>query len=171
MAKNLAREVLHATFFMSRGYADIPQAIAGRIDYLHQMLGLQKREALFGEEHPVCKEYPEPGGGALLRFFPKGGNDGRTIINIHGAESALFVKALGKPQLFSSPGLSATDFVLLLFLQVCSGGGSFRAFTKHPSTMTLAKRNTTRTTTSRPTSTSSLQRCTTSSSAVFPRWA
>ena len=40
MAKNLAREVLHATFFMPRGDADIPQAIAGRIDYLHQMLGL-----------------------------------------------------------------------------------------------------------------------------------
>ena len=40
MARNLARDVLHAPFFMPRGDADIPQAIAGRIDYLHQMLGL-----------------------------------------------------------------------------------------------------------------------------------
>ena len=51
---------------------------------------------------------------------------------------------------------------LLLFPQVCSEGGSFRAFTKHPWTTTLAKRHTTRTTTNRLTSTSSLQRCTTS---------
>ena len=44
MAKNLAREILHPTFFMPRGDADIPHAIAGRIDYLHQMLGLQNDE-------------------------------------------------------------------------------------------------------------------------------
>ena len=75
MAKNLAREVLHATFFMPRGDADIPQAIAGRIDYLHQMLGLQNDEALCGKEHLVCKEYPNLGGRAALRFSPKGGND------------------------------------------------------------------------------------------------
>ena len=31
MAKNLAREALHATFFMPRGYADIPQAIVGKL--------------------------------------------------------------------------------------------------------------------------------------------
>ena len=54
---------------------DIPQAIAGRIDYLHQMLGLQNDEALCGKEHPVCKEYPNLGGRAALRFSPKGGND------------------------------------------------------------------------------------------------
>ena len=75
MAKNLAREVLHATFFMPRGDADIPQAIAGRIDYLHQMLGLQNDEALCGKEHLVCKEYPNLGGRTALRFSPKGGND------------------------------------------------------------------------------------------------
>ena len=71
MAKNLAREILHAP----RGDADIPQAIAGRIDYLHQILGLYNDEALCGKEHPVCKEYPNPGGRAALRFSPKGGND------------------------------------------------------------------------------------------------
>ena len=41
MAKTFARDVLHATFFLPRGDADVPQAIPGRIDYLHQMLGLQ----------------------------------------------------------------------------------------------------------------------------------
>ena len=96
------------------------------------MLGVQNDEALFGEEHPVCKEYQKPGGGAVLLFFREGGNDEKTIMNIHGAESASFVNALGKTQFFSLPGLSATDFVLLLFRQVCPGGGSFRAFTKHP---------------------------------------
>ena len=55
MAKNLVREVLHSTFFMPRGDAVImiPQAIAGRIDNLHQMLGLKNGEALCCEEHAV----------------------------------------------------------------------------------------------------------------------
>ena len=44
--KGLAREVLHTTIFMPRGDADIPKIIGSRIDYLHQMLGLQKDEAL-----------------------------------------------------------------------------------------------------------------------------
>ena len=35
--QNLAREVLHATFFMPKVDADIPQAIECRIDYLHQI--------------------------------------------------------------------------------------------------------------------------------------
>ena len=83
MAKHLARDVLHATFFMPRGDADIPQAlaavqqVAGRIDYLRQMLGLQNYEALCGEENPVYKENPKPEGRAALRFFPKDGNDGK----------------------------------------------------------------------------------------------
>ena len=54
---------------------DIPQAIAGRIDYLHQMLGLQNNEAVFGEEHPVCKEYPKPGGGAVLEGWQRRKNN------------------------------------------------------------------------------------------------
>ena len=91
--------------------ADNPQAIARRIDYLHQMLGLQIDEARCGKKHPVCKEYLKPGGRAALRFFPKGGNDGKTIVNMNGTESALFVNSLVKTQLFSSPALSATDFV------------------------------------------------------------
>ena len=54
MAKNLARDhdILRATFkffrVMPRGDAttsNITQAIAGRIDYLHQMLGLQNDAA------------------------------------------------------------------------------------------------------------------------------
>ena len=36
----LAREVLHEIFFMSRGDRDIPKAIAGRVNCLHQMIGL-----------------------------------------------------------------------------------------------------------------------------------
>ena len=53
-------------FFHAQGDADIPQAITGRIDYLHEMLGLQNNEALCGKEHPVCKEYPNPGGSSEL---------------------------------------------------------------------------------------------------------
>ena len=71
MAKNLAREVLHANFFMPRGDADIPQAIAGRIDYLHQMLGLQNDEALCGKEHLVCKEYLYPEAAQRYDFLPR----------------------------------------------------------------------------------------------------
>ena len=116
MAKTIVRDVLHATFFMPRGDSDIPQAFAGRIDLLHhwQMLGLQSDEALCGEEHPVCKEYPKPGGCAALRFLSKGGNDGKTIVNMNGTGSALFVNALGMTQFFSSPALSATDFVFII---------------------------------------------------------
>ena len=44
--KGLARDVLDAIFFMPRGEIDIPKIIGSRIDYLHQMLGLQKDEAL-----------------------------------------------------------------------------------------------------------------------------
>ena len=56
MAKTFARDVLHATFFLPRGDADVPQAITGRIDYLHQMVGLQTNKALCDEFHSVCKE-------------------------------------------------------------------------------------------------------------------
>ena len=41
MTKTFARDVLFAIFFLPRGDADVPQAIAGRIDYLYQMLGLR----------------------------------------------------------------------------------------------------------------------------------
>ena len=51
---------------------------------------------------------------------------------MNGTESALFVNALGKPQLFSLPALRATDFVLLLFRQVCSEGGKLPGFHKAP---------------------------------------
>ena len=66
----------------------------------------------YGKEHPVCKEYPKSGGRAALRFFPKGGNDGKT----NGIEFALFVNALGKTQLFASPALTVTDFVFIIIL-------------------------------------------------------
>lgn len=96
----MAREVLHAVFFLPRLDADIPVNIGARIDYLHEMLGLKKDEALCGEEHPVTKEYEKPGGRAALRFFPKPRNEGTNIANLsEGTQSALFVKALGKPQL------------------------------------------------------------------------
>ena len=39
------------------------------------------------------------------------GSDEKAIVNMNGAESALFVNALGKTQLFLSSALSATDFV------------------------------------------------------------
>ena len=120
MAKIFARDVLHATFFLPRGDADYPQAIAGRIDYMHQMLRLQTNEALCDELHPVCKEYLKPGGRAALRLFPKDGTDEKMTVDLKGPESALFVKALGKTQFSSAPALSATDFFLLLFRQVCS---------------------------------------------------
>ena len=48
---------------------------------------------------------------------------------MNGTESALFVNALGKPQLFSSPALSATDLVSL-FLHV--EGGKLHGFHKEP---------------------------------------
>ena len=114
MAKIFAMDVLHATCFLPRGDADVPQAIAGRIDYLHQMLGLQTNEALCDELHPVCKEYPKPGGRAALRFFPKVGTDGKMIEDQKGPKSALFVKALGKTQLSLAPALSATDFYFII---------------------------------------------------------
>lgn len=101
--KWLAREVLHAIFFLPRNDADIPKNIRSRIDFLHQMLGLKNEEALCGDEHPVSKEYPKPGGRAALRFFPKPGSDGQTIANVSaGSQSALFVSALGKSQLVAT---------------------------------------------------------------------
>ena len=60
------------------------------------MLGLQNNVALCNKEHPVYKEYPKPGGSAGLRFFPKDGNDEKTIVNMNETESALFVNALCK---------------------------------------------------------------------------
>ena len=139
---------------MPRGDADIPQAIAGRIDYLHQMLGLQNDEALCCKEHPVCK---------ALRFPPQGWQRLKKIVNMNGTESALFINALGKPQLFSLPALSATDFVFQVI--IISAGMLQRWKTSRLSqstlervrTTTLAKRHTTLTMTSRPTSTSTLQ--------------
>ena len=68
MAKTTARDVLHATFYLPGGDADVPQDIAGRIDYLHQMLGLQTNEALCDELHPVCEEYQKQGCRAALQF-------------------------------------------------------------------------------------------------------
>ena len=101
--KWLAREVLHAIFFLPRNDADIPKNIRSRIDFLHQMLGLKNEEALCGDEHPVSKEYPKPGGRAALRFFPKPGSDGQTIADVSaGSQSALFVSALGKSQLVAT---------------------------------------------------------------------
>ena len=93
------------------------------------MFGLQTNEAHCDELHPVCKEYPKQGGRAALRFFPKGGTDGKTIVELKGPESASFVKAIGKTQLSSAPALSALTSSLLLFLQVCSEEGSFQAIT------------------------------------------
>ena len=78
------------------------------------MLGLKKNEAPCCEEHPMSKEYPKTGGRVALRFFQKGGNDGNTIVNMNGTESALFVNALGKTKLFSLPALSTTDFVFII---------------------------------------------------------
>ena len=102
MAKIFAMDVLHATCFLPRGDADVPQAIAGRIDYLHQMLGLQTNEALCDELHSVCKEYQRQGGRAALRFFPKGGTDRKTIVDLKGPESVSFVKAISKTIFFSA---------------------------------------------------------------------
>ena len=93
---------------------DFPLAAIRRhrlFDYLHQMLGLKNDEALCGEEHLVCKEYLKPGGSAAFRVFSKGGIDGKTIMNMQGAESALFVNALSSTQLCSSPALSTIDFI------------------------------------------------------------
>ena len=73
------------------------------------MLGLLSDEALCGKKHQVCKEYPKQGGRAASQFFRKGGNDGKTIVNMNGTESALFVNALGKAQLFSSPAVPCTE--------------------------------------------------------------
>ena len=129
MAKTFVMDVLHATFFLPRGEADVPQAIAGRIDYLHQMLGLQTKKDLCGKLHPVRKWYPTQGGRAALRFSPKGGIDGQTIVDMKGPESASLVKAIDRTQISSAPALSATNFFLSLFRQVCSEGGSIRAIT------------------------------------------
>ena len=111
-AKNLASEVLHATFFMPSCDADILQTIAGGIDYLHQMLGHQNDESLILK----CVKSIRNREAALHYDFPP--RVARIVI-MSGTESALFENALGKTQLFSSPALSANDFVLLLFRQVC----------------------------------------------------
>jgi hypothetical protein len=64
------------------------------------MFGLQSGQALIDENHPVHKEYVKPGGGALLRFFPKSGNDGKTIVELkEGSQSEQFVTGLGELQL------------------------------------------------------------------------
>lgn len=103
MAKDFAREVLHILFFEPRGHADIPKSLQSRIDFLHEMLGLENDETLCGEEHPVAKEYDKPSRHAAIRFFPKSGNDGKTIVDMSdGSQSALFVAALGKTQLILS---------------------------------------------------------------------
>ena len=76
---------------------------------MHQMLGLQDNEAVYGDQHLVCQEYAKQRGRAALRFSRKAGNGGITIVNMNGTQSDLFVKALGKTQCFSAPALSATE--------------------------------------------------------------
>ena len=79
-----------------------------------QIWGEALSSSLCDELHPVCEEYPKQEGRAALRFFPKGGTDGKTIVDLNGPESAPFVKAIGKTQLSSVPALSATDFFFII---------------------------------------------------------
>ena len=123
--KGLAREVLHATFLMPRGDADIAKAIAGRIDCLYQMLGLHNDETVCGDQHPVCKECTKLEGRVTLRFPRKACNEGITIVNMNGpgTQSALFVKALdielSRHNLYLVPALSAIDFVFFIYFCRC----------------------------------------------------
>ena len=43
--------------------------IAGRVDTVHAMLGLEMGKALFDNRHSVGREYVWPGGGTAIRLF------------------------------------------------------------------------------------------------------
>ena len=98
-ARKKTRETLHAIFFVPRGADNgvIPVDIKERIDDVHQMLGLQRGQAVIDSTHPLFREYPAPFGGGLLRFFPLPGRDGTTIVRpLPESETHHFLEALGK---------------------------------------------------------------------------
>ena len=127
--KGLAREVLHATFLMPRGDADIAKAIAGRIDCLYQMLGLHNDETVCGDQHPVCKECTKLEGRVTLRFPRKACNEGITIVNMNGINLPC---SSDKTQLFSAPALSATDFVFIIISAGMIRRWKLWGYRKHP---------------------------------------
>ena len=97
-ARVLARDILDILFFVPRGAnnGDIPPDIQSRVDTLHEILGLQKGDAVIHASHPLQREYPDPVGGRL-RFFPKDGRAGVTIARPSpGSHTAQFLEALGK---------------------------------------------------------------------------
>ena len=97
--RKLAQETLHLIFFVPRGADNgvIHIDIKARIDDVHEMLGLQKGQALIDSTHPLHREYSSPVGGGPLRFFPVPGRSGTTIAKpLPDSETHQFLEALGK---------------------------------------------------------------------------
>ena len=94
-----AADILHLLFSTPRGASGLTSVMHDKLDAVHEMLGLQRGQALLDTTHPVCMEYDAVAGGSIRRLFPSSGNSMTQVFTKHNdpaSQTALFLAAIGE---------------------------------------------------------------------------
>ena len=97
--RSLAADILHDFFSTPRGGLGPSAVMHDKLDAVHEMLGLQRGQALLDTAHPLCREYPPDAGGGIRRMFPPKGSSMTQVFSKHNepeSETAKFLAALGE---------------------------------------------------------------------------